>query len=196
MGKVIVMSGVSGSGKSTYAHKLALFLHFSGSCVCSPGDPCGRCCGQEASQRRNALVCPERSVGHYGWVVGADDFFEGSEGYRFDKTKLAEAHGQCFRRFIDLLDVGVDLVIVDNTNTTTEEIAPYMLGASAYGYEAEVITIEVKLKIGKVWLDDFAHRRSIHACPADTILRQMRNIADRRMLPWWKHTVMPSDYTA
>ena len=86
-------------------------------------------------------------------IVGADDFFEGSEGYRFDKTKLAEAHGQCFRRFIDFLDVDVDLVIVDNTNTTTEEIAPYMLGASAYGYEAEVITIEVKLKIGKVWLD-------------------------------------------
>ncbi len=26
MGKVIVMSGVSGSGKSTYAHKIALFL--------------------------------------------------------------------------------------------------------------------------------------------------------------------------
>ena len=116
--KVIVMSGISGSGKSTYAKR-----------VVSETEP--------SMKFRDG----ER-YGDYAIIVSADDHFINNAGeYQFDASMLAEAHNECFRDFIEALQSEVGLVIVDNTNCSSEEIAPYMLGASAYGYEAEIVTI-------------------------------------------------------
>ena len=104
MGQVKILSGVSGSGKSTFGRGLRADL-----------------------------------------TVSADDFFVTSDNkYNFDPSKLGQAHAACFREYIHALtNLGDTLVVVDNTNTTESEISPYVLGASAFGWNVEIITISV-----------------------------------------------------
>ena len=94
--RIIVLQGVSGSGKSTAAKAAAQGFRVAG-----------------------------RSVA----IVSADDYFmrvhvDGSTSYEFDPSKLGEAHASCFRRYLDALQTGVDVIFVDNTSTTTMEVAP------------------------------------------------------------------------
>jgi len=158
MRNVIVMSGVSGSGKSTYV--------------------------------KNRFV-------RYFEVVSADDFFETSGKYKFDASKLSEAHGTCFRNFIEALQSETEFVIVDNTNTTCEEIAPYMLGAQAYGYEAEIITLREPGFLpgpsegahdGTLEYLALCAARNSHGVGANSIFQQHSRLQKRTLPPWWKNT--------
>ncbi len=162
MKKVIVLSGVSGVGKSTYAKKL----------------------------------CDESS--HYTTctIVSADDFFtttymngekEVSE-YNFDPSKLSLAHGECFRAFINALlsCPGLSgLVVVDNTNTTSEEIAPYILGAQAYGWDVEIVT----LYPAHTTIDE-CYARNVHGVGFAAVEAQGSRIVGRKLMPWWKSTIV------
>lgn len=146
MGAVIILSGVSGSGKSTYAEKLLTETQ--------------------------------------GVKVSADHFFMCGGVYKFDARKLGDAHADCFRRFIGFLyDDNCQCVVVDNTNTTVEEISPYMLGAAAFGWEAEIRTILAEP--GDI---DLLCGRNIHSVPRDVIIAQGRRIHTRKLPPYWKHT--------
>jgi len=152
MRQVIILSGVSGSGKSTYAKTL---MH-------------------DAKNKGDAITA----------IVSTDDYFTDVNGvYNFDARKLSEAHSQCFRHFILSLQANCNLVIVDNTNTTQVEIAPYMLGASAFGYKAEIHTLNINIST--------AHARNVHNVRINTISSQHIRIANRVMLPWWKHVEVP-----
>lgn len=65
-------------------------------------------------------------------ICSADMFFEDALGvYTFDASKLSEAHAACFRDYIGAVTSDVDLIIVDNTNTTTMEVSPYFLAAQS-----------------------------------------------------------------
>lgn len=99
MGQVIILQGISGAGKSTYAAKLG------------------------------------------GRIVSANDYFQARDGYRFAPAKLGEAHAQCMRRFIEMVQGSEPLVIVDNTNTTVAEIAPYYSVGQAYGYAVRIVRV-------------------------------------------------------
>src|SRR6266404_1036637 len=95
---VLILSGISGSGKTTYAQKL---------------------------QKENPDAVR----------VSADNYFMSPTGdYRFDVTILGEAHAACYRAFKFFLAAGVDLIIVDNTNTTIREMKGYMNLAAEAGY--------------------------------------------------------------
>lgn len=109
-GKVIILVGTSGAGKSTWA--------------------------------RNHVRVGES-------IVSADDFFQGPDGvYRFDVARLSEAHGACLRHFTARMtaqgpasDPDAPMrraVIVDNTNSTVMEAAPYIALALAYGRRVEI----------------------------------------------------------
>ena len=111
MKEVKIMSGVSGSGKSTYARNL-----FS-QCVEKGG------WGRIVSADDYFMVADPETK---------------EKVYKFDITKLSLAHGECFRRFIDACQRGCDLVIVDNTCTREGELAPYVLGGEAYGYRVTI----------------------------------------------------------
>lgn len=77
---------------------------------------------------------------HGAVVVSADHHMVNSRGeYEFDALLLPECHDECFIRFMEAIDAEADLIVVDNTNSHTEEIAPYMQAASAFGYEATII---------------------------------------------------------
>lgn len=163
--KVGILSGVSGSGKSHYAN--------------------GQC------------MIVERAGGRSS-IVSADDFFMVDGVYTFDPTKLSEAHGLCFRAYIELLNSGLHMrfspeigqrIIVDNTNTTAIEIAPYVLAAQAYGWEVEIITIWCNERVF-----DKVAARNVHGVPYDSVGMQHQRIVDRILPPWWKSTTIEPDF--
>jgi len=154
---IIVLRAISGAGKTTFAHKLV-------------------------QSRRHELVSGQWIHGGYV-IVGADDLFTDEETgeYRFDPAKIGAAHGYCFQRAIEAVRRGFT-VIVDNTNTTVAEIAPYMLLAQAYGIPARVITLRCDVET--------AHGRAKHGASREAI-KQMHADLEAAVLPsWWAHEAL------
>ena len=155
--KVVILCGASGSGKSTYARKVA-----SG---------------------YNTLP------GFRASIDSADDYFYVNGEYRFDPSKLPQAHAQCLCRFNEKVrtdspahvDLGW-LLIVDNTNTTVAEIAPYAALALAYGFELEIV----------IFGGTFSN---VHGVPPLAVARQRENIAGLRkqLPPWWPVRLADND---
>ena len=168
MRNVVVMSGVSGSGKSTYA--------------------------RSADFRKRYL-----NPGGDWTAVSADHHFINLDGeYKFDPAQLSAAHAACFRSFIEALQNAVDLVIVDNTNTTAIEIAPYILGAQAFGYHAEVLMLRFKVAthwtneatVEEMHIQECASRNK-HGADVAAIRRQHHNTLGMKMAPYWNFSTVP-----
>lgn len=121
-------------------------------------------------------------------VISADHYFTpfglGTGQYRFDPAKLGEAHSWCLRSFLEYLQWERRTVIVDNTNTTAVEIAPYAALALAYGYKVQVITIAANARE--------AARRNVHGVPVETVLRMTKRLKEEtpRLPPWWPHKII------
>jgi len=123
-------------------------------------------------------------------VVSADDFFTTNNGYEFKPEELPAAHNYCMRRFVEICqemarsnrNPETKHIIVDNTNTTVAEIAPYYQVAQAYGFEVEVIVFI--LRPAK------AAARNVHGVPEIAVLNQSARISELRSAvpPWWKVT--------
>ena len=119
-------------------------------------------------------------------VLSADHFFMVDGEYKFDPTKLSEAHNSCLRKFIAAcqegeaakrLDKESPLVVVENTNTTVEEIAPYYSVAKAFGYEVELVTLHTPVEL--------ATKRNVHGVPFKSVQAMQDRIAARKLPPFW-----------
>ncbi len=152
--KVKILCGISGSGKSTYISK-----NFP-----------------------NAVVC------------SADHYFIKNGEYNFNSVKLGEAHAECLRKYVSALqtialeldDNGLRLnfceekiVVVDNTNTSIAEVAPYVALANAYGHDCEVIILQEDPVV--------ACRRNQHAVPLKSVMGQFDRLRglERSLPPYW-----------
>lgn len=115
-------------------------------------------------------------------VVSADHYFVNDGKYSFDASKLPEAHGSCLKQFIQALEGFHDTVVVDNTNTTVAEIAPYYSVAQAYSYAVEIITIVVDPVV--------AATRNVHGVGYDTVATQQKRLEReaQNFPPWWGHS--------
>jgi tRNA uridine 5-carbamoylmethylation protein Kti12 len=140
---VIILRGISGAGKTTLAKKLKD--------------------DYEADVRSRFPDWGETS-----WVVSSDSFFETPEGaYNFNREHLSEAHNACLRRFTNLVICKTNttsLIIVDNTNLSLMEMAPYAALASALGHSVEVITV--------LCAPEVALQRNLHGVTPDITARQ------------------------
>ena len=96
-------------------------------------------------------------------ICSADDYFYRlPDGiYRFDKSKLSDAHNECQRVAFGAMNDGHSLVVVHNTFTTMWEMVPYLSIAKLHNYSIQVIECK----------GDFG---SVHDVPAEVIDR-MRN---------------------
>jgi hypothetical protein len=150
---VVVLRGVSGAGKSTLAGKLRDH---------APG---------------------------LNTAVSADSFFTDEDGnYKFDPAKLGEAHGACLKEFVRTLQVDAayeakdSLIVVDNTNTTVAEAAPYMAFGAAYGWETLLVTVMPPSLIE-------AAARNVHGVPVGGVIAQGERLAaeSARLPPFWAH---------
>lgn len=116
-------------------------------------------------------------------IVSADDFFveRGGGTYAFDVTLLTQAHAACFRQFVLALQQGVDVVIVDNTNSTAWEMEPYMLGAEAFGYNATYWRVSCDPEV--------AAARNIHDVPVHVVHAIHERMLNEKLPPWWRSSL-------
>jgi predicted kinase len=145
--RVLILSGIPGSGKSTYV--------------------------------KSALV------GQKAVICSADTYFtrNSDDGtYKFDPSKLGLAHGECLKNYAECIRDGskLDLIVVDNTNTSELEIAPYVALAAAYGVEVDLVTLLCDPSV--------AHARNVHGVPLAGCQAMDRRIRDRQLPPFWNIT--------
>lgn len=112
-----------------------------------------------------------------GIVCSADDWFMRGGVYKFDFRELGNAHNACLKKFIESIVNGYD-VVVDNTNTTAEEIIPYYAIAAAYGYEIELITIFEDPEV--------CAERNVHGVPKEGIIAMDKRLRSRTLPGFWK----------
>jgi len=110
-------------------------------------------------------------------IVSSDDYMETPEGYQWAQHKLGPAHQQCFRLFMAAVQAEARLIVVDNTNGQALEIAPYMMAAGAYGYEASIVEAYCDPQI--------AADRNKHGTPVEVIEKMVVRMANERLAPWW-----------
>jgi predicted kinase len=112
------------------------------------------------------------------FIYSADDYFTFAGEYRFDPKKLGEAHAECLQRFVDTMDQPeLADVVVDNTNTTLVEIAPYVALAQAFGWAVDIRILHCT--------PDVAFARGRHGVPLHTIdcgARRLSHLIDD--WPW------------
>jgi len=117
----------------------------------------------------------------------ADHFFMLDGGYKFDVSRLSEAHGWCLRSFIDSCqgfagdcfagDRDNDIIVVDNTNCDIAEIAPYYSVAKAYGYTVSLVTLITDAAT--------AAKRNVHGVPQRSIEGMLTRIRERKIPRFW-----------
>lgn len=161
--QVIVMQSVSGGGKSTWIRE-----NFP-----------------EAGRIKSFSL-------EEGVVVSADHFFEKADGsYDFHPSQLPFAHGKCFRDFITIISAvcgdAEGTVIVDNTNTSIAELAPYCAAALAYGHELKIVTLLCDPNV--------AHARNTHGVPLGAVMGQSDRLIEsqKQLPPWWAHEVLDNN---
>jgi len=82
-----------------------------------------------------------------GSLVEADRYFMQYGDYKFDASKLKEAHAWCreeVRKWMEVDNSGynVDRIVVSNTFTQEWEMKPYYELAEKYGYRVYSIVVE------------------------------------------------------
>lgn len=122
-----------------------------------------------------------------GVICSADDFFVGEDGvYRFDPSKIADAHRYCFGKFLDLCEIvhdnetyqpgsWIQSIIVDNTNVELWEISPYLTLAKHFGHDVRIIRADCDPNV--------AAERNLHGVPKAAIMSMHSRMA--KILPFW-----------
>lgn len=114
----------------------------------------------------------------------ADDFFTDRSGaYRFNPTKIGEAHKECLRKYT--CEIMCDLetshptpdMWVDNTNIHAWEIAPYVALAQAFGHDVEIIDIRCDFET--------ARKRQIHGVPEYLLAMMYGDMRREHLPPHW-----------
>ena len=96
-----------------------------------------------------------------GVHIEADHFFINLAGsYKFDPTKLKDAHAWCASKTEHCMELNLETIIVSNTFTQEWEMEKYYDLAKQYGYK--IFSIIVENRHGGV---------NIHNCPPETIDR-------------------------
>ena len=114
-------------------------------------------------------------------IFSADYYFTDNGIYKFDPTKLGEAHSHCLRGYLNFISYMFhnrrhqkSFCIVDNTNINIEDIAPYFAVAQAYDLDVKIV------QMPHIDVEE-AFRRNIHGVPLKTIQVMEQNL--KRPLP-------------
>lgn len=122
-------------------------------------------------------------------VFSADDYFVDESGrYLFQPEKLSEAHGNCLRRFSQRLialataedDCCPVTLVVDNTNISAWEIAPYYSLASAWGIPVRIVRLIAD--------ENIAHSRNIHGVEREKVAKMNEKLCRSSLPGFWKIT--------
>lgn len=101
-------------------------------------------------------------------ICSTDVFWFNEAGdYVFDGSKLGEAHAWNRGRAAMAMELGVDLVIIDNTNTQAKEYQPYIDMGEEQGYNVEFAMPTTPW----AWDVDECAKRNSHSVPREAIQR-------------------------
>lgn len=116
-------------------------------------------------------------------IFGADQNMTNEKGeYAFDPKKLNSCHKLCMLDFINaLMYKNENVLIIDNTNTSAIEIAPYISVANAFDYESEIITLKCST--------EHSVKNNTHGVPIEAVLKLDKKMQDP-LPPFWKHTII------
>ena len=118
----------------------------------------------------------QRFYSKYGseniFYASADSFFmsqslsDNVPQYRFDVSKIGEAHESCKLAVLAAVGNNKPVIIVDNTNSRNWEMSFYVKFASLHNYKIEIyeMTIETQEQLKRVF------KRRIHDIPLDKFL--------------------------
>jgi tRNA uridine 5-carbamoylmethylation protein Kti12 len=97
--------------------------------------------GSGKSTLAGALVEGLRlTTGHSPRCFEADTFFiQANGGYKWDATKIIEAHKDCQLRCRRSMELKIPAVIVSNTFTQEWQLLPYRLMAKEFKYDVQEI---------------------------------------------------------
>lgn len=140
---LLIISGSSGSGKSTLAQTLSTLSMY---------DPTGNDPFPETTQ---VAICT------------ADDYFMDNGEYKFDPSKLGNAHDYCKATCGIAMASEAPLVIVANTTTTKKEAKPYLDLAAKYGYTTHW-----------VFLADTHDSGDNHGVPSEVKIKQKQRLVN------------------
>jgi len=104
-------------------------------------------------------------------VLSTDDYHYNASGeYVFQPDQLGKFHAQNLHRFIEACNTGTKCIIVDNTNITNLERAPYYSVAKAFNYNVTIVLFNPR---NLDWRDhqELAMRNK-HGVPLAAIRRQ------------------------
>lgn len=120
---------------------------------------------------------------NYGdFIYSADDYFIRNGVYRYDPSRIAEAHHAAQQKAYASVKIGLSPIIIDNTNVQMWEMKPYAMMAVEYGYLVEI------LEPPTPWAFDDKElaRRNTHGVPRnkikDMLLRYDRNVTVQKLL--------------
>lgn len=143
-------------------------------------------CGKSRYIKTAGFPNPDRMV-----VVSADNYHcvtdpDGGTRYDFKPENVKRAHDQCYRDFIGAVDNGDwATIIVDNTNLSSWEIAPYYRYAEVMGLDVEIVRLRVPV--------EKCIARGTHNVPRETYAKMADRLEKEVLPPWWKQTVYHGD---
>lgn len=110
---LFLFRGVPGSGKSTLAEAMVTFTDGN----------------------------VEKS--NFGVIVEVDHYFINEKGeYKFDASKIGQAHIWCRQMVKEYMAEGCEKIIVSNTSTQEWELIPYYAIAKDFGYTVFSLVVE------------------------------------------------------
>ena len=145
--------------------------------------------GIPGSGKSSLVARLQATYGDESAVFSADAnriiFNDGAYIYKPEET--AKAHGECLRDYTEALVLGEVCPIVDNTNTSSLEIAPYAALAIAFDRPFQIVTVECDPEI--------AAARNQHAVPRKKVMDMHERLVyhNTRMTQWKDHMVFIKD---
>lgn len=118
-------------------------------------------------------------------VFSADDYTGLYVHGELQPELIGAAHQWCLRSFTRALLDGERRLVVDNTNTTVAELAPYAALAQAYGAELHIITIECDVETGV--------ERNSHGASREVVETLAAQLEARALPPWWPQRTLTQD---
>jgi len=115
-------------------------------------------------------------------ICATDDYHMKDGVYVFQREKLGYFHTQNCIRVYELMKLGIELVIVDNTNIKRRDMQAYVSNAGSCGYEVQEVVVGKEFLIPSMDMNPHAFndyiqmcaQRNTHGVPKDVIDRMAR----------------------